>query len=127
MDVSSWLLIEVSADSEVDSAFFPLCLSSIAANTGNNEDDTESCNCDTASICGLPKDGACHEDDQGFGESCGDEDVSYVSDCSNSTMWMSIATLEDEVETKIGKVNINNVKEMEDRLFWETCMAVGYP
>ncbi|KAJ1427259.1 hypothetical protein SESBI_09924 [Sesbania bispinosa] len=122
MDVSSWLLIEVSADSEEDSAFFPLCLSSIA---GNNEDDAESCNCDTASICGLPKDGACHEDDQGFGESCG---VSYVSDCSNSTMsmWMSIATLEDEVETKIGKVN-NNVKEMEDRLFWETCMAVGYP
>ncbi|KAK7363640.1 hypothetical protein VNO77_05790 [Canavalia gladiata] len=115
MDVSPLLLIEDSADSEDDSGFFTLCPSSII---GENEDDAESCNCDTASTCGIPKDGEGHEDDQGFEESYDDEDG------GNSNMWMSVAAFEDEAETRIGEVNVNG---SEDRLFWETCMAVGYP
>lgn len=128
--MSSLLLIEDSADSEEQyPGFFSLCPSSIAAKTGDNEDDGESCcNCDstdTASICGLPKDGAGNKDDHGIGEFCGgEEDESYECDGGNPTLWMSIEALEDEAETRNGEVNVN---ELEDRLFWEMCMAVGYP
>ncbi|KAG5038989.1 hypothetical protein JHK86_019829 [Glycine max] len=105
MDVSALLLTEDSADSEDDYGFFSVCPSSIAI-SDDNEDDAESCSCDTTtSTCGLPKDG---EDDQGFAEFCGNE----------------VTALEDEAEIRIDQVIVN---ESEDRLFWETCMAVGYP
>nr|KYP58036.1 hypothetical protein KK1_004326 [Cajanus cajan] len=107
MDVSALLLAEDSADSEDDYAFFTVCPSSIAI-TYDNEDDAESCSCDTISTCDLPKDGEGHEDYKGFAEFCGNE----------------AAALEDEAETRIGEVIVN---ELEDRLFWESCMAVGYP
>lgn len=131
MDISSLLLIEDSADSEGDTGFFSLCPSTIAANNiGHNEDDAESCTCDTAGVCSLFKGGEGHEDDQGSGEFCGGEDDNYGSDFS---MWLSEEALEmecsspfveDEVGTRTGKVNVN---EVEDKLFWEICMAVGYP
>ncbi|KAG4932031.1 hypothetical protein AAZX31_17G021400 [Glycine max] len=104
MDVSALLLIEDSADSEDDYGFFTVCPSSIAI-SDDNEDDAESCSCDTTSTRGLPKDS---EDDKEFAEFCGNE----------------VAALEDEAETRIDEVIVN---ESEDRLFWETCMAVGYP
>ncbi|RDX99526.1 hypothetical protein CR513_17408, partial [Mucuna pruriens] len=128
MDVSSWLLIEDSADSEGDSGIFSLYPCNKVANTGHNEDDAESCTCDTAGICGIFEDGEGHEDEKGRG----DEDEGGGSDWSSSTMWMSDAALEmecssplvveDEVETRIVKVNVNDV---EDKIFWEICMAVG--
>nr|KYP62830.1 hypothetical protein KK1_017385 [Cajanus cajan] len=123
MDVSSWLLIEDSADSEGDSGFSSLCPCNIVANIGHNEDDAESCTCDTAGTCGLYEDGEGHEDEMMSG-----------SDCSSSTMWISDATLaiecssplvdEDEGKTRIVKVDVNDV---EDKIFWEICMEVGYP
>ncbi|KAK7292326.1 hypothetical protein RIF29_08104 [Crotalaria pallida] len=112
VDVSSWLLIEDSADSEEDySGFF---FSSMCP----NEDDK-------ASTCGLSNDGAGHQEDEGINE----DESSYAYDNEvvggNSTLWMSIGALEDEAETRIGdEVNVN---ELEDRVFWEMCMAVGYP
>ncbi|KAJ1428829.1 hypothetical protein SESBI_08939 [Sesbania bispinosa] len=135
MDVSSLLLIEDSADSEGDSGFFSLYPSSIAANIGHIEDDAESCTCDTAAICSLFKGGEGHEDDQGSsGEFCGCGDNRNGSDCSSSTMWLSDTALEiecsspflvdDEEETRMVKVNVNDV---DDKLFWEICIAVGYP
>jgi len=135
VDVSSWFLIEDSADSEGDTGFFSLLYpNNIVANTGYNEDDAESCTRDTAGTCGLCGDGEGGEDENGYGEFCGDEDEGCGSGWSNSTMWLSDASLEvecssplvveDEVETRIVKVNVNDV---EDKIFWETCMAVGYP
>lgn len=130
MDVSSWLLIEDSADSEGDSGFFSLCPCKIVANIGQNEDDAESCTCDTAGMCGLFEDGEGHEDEKGCGEFCGDEDESCDSDWSMSDAVLEIecssplAGTDDEVETRIVKVNVNDV---EDKIFWEICMEVGYP
>ncbi|CAJ1941120.1 unnamed protein product [Sphenostylis stenocarpa] len=102
MDLSALLLFEDSADSEDDYVFFTVNI----AITGDNEDDAESCNCDTTSTSDLPKDGEGQEDDEGFGEFCGNNEV---------------AELEAEAERRIF------VNESEDRLFWETCMEVGYP
>ncbi|KAK7387849.1 hypothetical protein VNO78_22645 [Psophocarpus tetragonolobus] len=103
MDVSPLLLIEDSADSEDDYGFFTVCPSSIAI-TDDNEDDAESCSYDTIGTCDQPKEGEGHElenNDQGFAQFFGTE---------------------EEAETRIGEILVN---ELEDRLFWETCMAVG--
>ncbi|KAK7303176.1 hypothetical protein RJT34_14078 [Clitoria ternatea] len=122
VDVSSLLLIEDSADSEGDSGFF----SSMAANIGHNEDDAESCTCDSPGSCSLFEDGEGHEDEKG----CDDEVNSCGSDWNFSTMWLSDTecssplVVEDVEETRTVKVNVNDV---EDKLFWEICMAVGYP
>lgn len=99
VEVSSFLLIEDSADSEDDYGFFSLGPSSIGIN-GDNEDDAESCSCDTT----------INGDNQGFVEFCGIKN--------------EFAALEDEAETRTDEAVVN---ELEDRLFWETCMAVGYP
>ncbi|KAF7837169.1 hypothetical protein G2W53_005651 [Senna tora] len=100
VDVSSWLLMEDSADSEADSGFLSL-YPSTAAIVGHNEDDAESCNYDTDDIYGLSEVGDGHEDD-------GHVDIFSV----------------EQEEMNMGEVNVH---ELEDRLFWETCMAVGYP
>ncbi|KAK7264576.1 hypothetical protein RJT34_32185 [Clitoria ternatea] len=110
-DVSpSLLLIEDSADSEEDSA-------TPVGNNSEDDDDAEStCNCDTAN---MVEGDETHQDDK---LRCGDEDG------GNSTMWMSVEPLEEveEAERRVGEVKVN-VNQLEDRLFWETCMAVGYP
>ncbi|KAL2339093.1 hypothetical protein Fmac_013539 [Flemingia macrophylla] len=107
MDLSALLLIEDSADSEEDYVLLTVCPNSIAI-TYANEDDAESCCCDTTSTCGLSEDDEGHEDDKEFAEFGSNE----------------VAVLEDEAETRVGEVIAN---ELEDRLFWESCMAVGYP
>ncbi|KAL2341181.1 hypothetical protein Fmac_009121 [Flemingia macrophylla] len=133
MDVSPWLLIEDSADSEGDSVFFSPCPGNLVANICHHEDDAESCTCETTGIFDIFEDGEGH-DEKGSGEFCGDENESCGSDWNSSTMWSSDTAVgiecssplvvEDEVETRIAKVNVNDV---EDKMFWEICMAVGYP
>ena len=49
MDVSSFVLVEESADSEVDSLTCEMCLRDAVMATGD-EDDAESCSCDTIEI-----------------------------------------------------------------------------
>lgn len=107
IDVSSWLVVEDSADSEGDIGFFSLVYQVVS-----NEDDAESCTCDTAGSCGLSEDVE------------GGEDEMWQSDTWLETECSSPLVVEDEVETRILKVNVNDV---EDKIFWETCMAVGYP
>lgn len=141
VDVSSWLLMEDSADSEADSGLFSL-YPSTGTIAGHNEDDAESCNYDTDGIYGLSEVGDGHEDDQEAGEFSCHEDNMDELDSQSSMTWQSDAASEcfsplpvedereeikmevDKKETKIGGVNF---RELEDRLFWETCMAVGYP
>ncbi|BAT87368.1 hypothetical protein LR48_Vigan09g217500 [Vigna angularis] len=108
IDVSSWLLVEDSGDSEGDTGFFSLLYQVVS-----NDDDAESCTCDTAGTCGLSEDVEGGEDEMWL------SDTSLEIECSSSPL-----VVEDEVETRIVKVNVNDV---EDKIFWETCMAVGYP
>lgn len=129
---SSLLLIEDGADSEGDSIGFFTLYS--ADNIGHKEEDAESCtcDCDIDGICSLVKE---DEDVKGSGEFC-------CVDCScfSSTMWLSEATMkiecsssplllvdeDEEEETRMVDVNVN-VNDVDDKLFWEICMAVGYP
>lgn len=118
MDVScsSLLLIEDGADSEGDSiGFFTLYPAAII---GHTEEDAESCtcDCDIKDICSLLK-----EDE--------DEDVKWPGelgfvDYSCSTSPLLLVDEEEEEETRMVNVNVNDV---DDKLFWEICMAVGYP
>ena len=141
VDVSLWLHMEDSADSEADSSF-PSLYPSTAIIADYDEDDAESCNYDIDGIYGLSEDGDSCEDDQDSGEFSCDEDYIDGLDSQSSMIWQSGDTsecfsplpVEDEQEemkievdqeaTKTGGVNF---RELEDRLFWETCMAVGYP
>ncbi|CAJ2658560.1 unnamed protein product [Trifolium pratense] len=118
MDVScsSLLLIEDSADSEGDSVgFFTLYQ---AANIGHKEDDAESCTYEhdiDDGICSLIKEDG---DNKGSGEFCCDEEW------SSSSPLLDDDDDDDDEETRMVNVNLNDV---DDKLFWEICMEVGYP
>ena len=125
MDVScsSLLLIEDSADSEGDPVGF-FTLYPAANYFGHKEDDAESCTyeCDIDDMYSLLKE---DDNDKGSGE----------FGCFSSTMWLSDATMEIECssspllvddEEEIGMVNVN-LNDVDDKLFWEICMEVGYP
>jgi len=77
VDVSTFSLIEDSADSEDDHVFFTVSIGI----SGDKEDDAESCNCDTtSSTCEVSKYGEGQEDDEGFGEFCGNEEIGELED-----------------------------------------------
>ncbi|GMI70346.1 hypothetical protein HRI_000703900 [Hibiscus trionum] len=105
LDVSSFFLVEDSGDSELDRG------PSMAAVAGaDDEDDAESCSCnDTIKIEGSFDDfyEVIHDDDKD------EEHQNYVG----------------SIDEAIGSYNICRevMDGMEDRLFWETCMAIGYP
>ncbi|KAK3417726.1 hypothetical protein EUGRSUZ_H03671 [Eucalyptus grandis] len=130
-DMSSYLLMEESADSEVD-----FVQSKVTANCGGSiddgDDDAESCSCDAREVSG-----------------------SYVDDCDNrdpgdqwnnlrqgsSTVWVSdredehMSRDEDEDESWVDSGSGSGSRDLskketdatEDKVFWETCMAIGYP
>ncbi|GAU37714.1 hypothetical protein TSUD_382070 [Trifolium subterraneum] len=114
MDIScsSLLLIEDSADSEGDSlGFFTLYH---ATNIGHKEDDAESCTYEhdiDDGICSLIKE---DEDDKGSDEFCCDGE------------WFSSPLLDDDDDEETRMVNVN-LNDVDDKLFWEICMEVGYP
>lgn len=136
LDFSSLWLIEDSADSEGDdpAGLFRRYPSNIGH---KEEDDAESCTCE-CDTSGIGNNLLKEDDRQGCGEFCGDGDEGYGLNCSCSTMWnMSDAALEvaqcsspnflvddDDEVTRMVKVNVDDV---DDKLFWEICMAVGYP
>jgi hypothetical protein len=131
MDVpcSSLLLIEDSADSEGDLIGF-FTLYPAANYIGHKEEDAESCTyeCDIDDMYSLVK-----EDDNDKGS---DEFCCVDCSCSSSTMWLSDAALEiecssspllvDDDDEEIRLVNVN-VNDVDDKLFWEICMEMGYP
>ncbi|KAK3189831.1 hypothetical protein Dsin_029392 [Dipteronia sinensis] len=83
VDVSSFLLVEESADSEADFPTWEMCRD-IAAATGGVEDDAESCSCDTATqtlvhhdqggLDGHEVSGYDVDDDQDNFSDCDDDD-----------------------------------------------------
>ncbi|XVF28438.1 hypothetical protein REPUB_Repub15cG0029300 [Reevesia pubescens] len=141
VDVSCFLLVEDSGDSELDCEPIKQCqsLEIAAAAAGDHENiDAESCSCDTSYTERL--------DD--FNEvilQLDDEDQDFI-DCNEAaTSWSSckmwsidealgyLSTDEEaedhDQEPMFGINNLcrESMDSMEDRLFWETCMAVGYP
>ncbi|KAE8691903.1 Detected protein of unknown function [Hibiscus syriacus] len=112
VDVSPFFLFEHSGDSELDSESSS-DITMATAVIGGDEDDAESCSCDMIGTERL-------------------DDFYEVI----------LRLLDDEEEESIGCDDEDRIKEepgsgidlcgegmdrMEDRLFWETCMAVGYP
>ncbi|KAM3755372.1 hypothetical protein ACB098_02G035900 [Castanea mollissima] len=104
VDVSSSLFFEDTADSETD-AGDP---NNIHADVGAayDDQDAESCSYDT------------RDNTLGFTKAvdCDDQDSEVTSRC--------VSKKEGEEETKVDKIDVD---EMEDRVFWETCMEGGYP
>jgi len=128
-DMSSYLLMEESADSEADfvqSEFNAIC-------GGSDDDDAESCSCDTGEVSGS------HEDDFD-GQDSGDQwnnlshgsSIVWASDREDGHVSMGVDEEEESwVNSGGGSGGRGLSKEemdaMEDKDFWETCMAIGYP
>ncbi|XVF14333.1 hypothetical protein REPUB_Repub09cG0050400 [Reevesia pubescens] len=128
MDVSCFLLVEDSGDSEQCQSM------EIAADDDNHEDDAESCSCDTISTDQRALDDFYEvilQLDQDFID-C-NEAVTGRSSCNK---WfideaLGYISADEHAEYQEPRFGTNLSREvmdgMEDRLFWETCMEVGYP
>lgn len=123
MDMSCFLLLEDSADSEVDCfASHYISPDRIAA---AKEEDAESCscNCEEASEKhGMSEVFECRVEEEEEEEEGteGDDDDGCRENLGSCKMGLSNAVLAEEEESKV-------IAGMDDKLFWETCMAVGYP
>ena len=127
IDMSSFLLLEDSADSEVD------CFASHSINPDRiaaaKDEDAESCSCDceehvTYEVFECRVEEEEKKEDGGGG---GDEEDDDDDDDGCWESWRSCkmglpnaGLAEEEEESKV-------IADMDDKLFWETCMAVGYP
>ncbi|KAM1403700.1 hypothetical protein ACFX2I_012275 [Malus domestica] len=124
VDVSCFFLFEGSADSEAADHQTTAPLRANNTNTAvvllEDDKDAESCSSGTFGVCvhNYSKD---RVKDQRPPQSWG-----------RSMVWLQYSDgaakgyEEEEVESKLVGV-LGNMDEMEDSLFWKTCMAVGYP
>ncbi|KAK8623847.1 hypothetical protein V6N13_065210 [Hibiscus sabdariffa] len=123
VDVSRFFLVEHSGDSElVSESSMDITTATVAAGGGVDDNDAESCSCDAISTERLDD---FYEvilrllDDDDDDDGDGDEDL---IDCNEE------GRDRDGEEPGLGIDLCREVMDgMEDRLFWETCMAVGYP
>ncbi|KAH1096474.1 hypothetical protein J1N35_013395 [Gossypium stocksii] len=116
LDISCFFLIEDSGDSEHDSESSSMDITTVTvAGSGGDEDDAESCSCDTISTERL--------DD--FYQAI----LKFLDDDGDDQDLIHCNDDEDGDERPgLGMDLCREVMDgMEDRLFWETCMAVGYP
>ena len=128
VDLSFSLFFEDTADSETDAADPDKIHADVGA--AYDDQDAESCSYDTRdNTLGFTKAVDC--DDQDSGDSIGiDGDDHQELSTSSCKMRFSDVTSrylskdKGEEETKVDKIDVD---EMEDRVFWETCMEVGYP
>jgi len=147
VDVSPSLLFEDIADSDQTDAGADHKTHAGDAIAGRDDQDAESCSCDASD--GTPgfddHDEVLDCDEQDSGASNGSDhgDDHYVQSTSSCFSDVALGCLsreegEDHEETNIGEISKGDPSEksqktemikdeMEDRLFWETCMAVGYP
>ncbi|KAF8017039.1 hypothetical protein BT93_H2292 [Corymbia citriodora subsp. variegata] len=114
VDPSSYLVMEDTADSEAD-----FLQSEATAIFGEgDDDDAESCSCDASEVSGSRAD--VWDDDRD------------TSDQWNNPSQRSSTEEESWVDSGgIGSGRRDPSKEemdaMEDKVFWEACMAIGYP
>ncbi|KAF5738669.1 hypothetical protein HS088_TW13G01570 [Tripterygium wilfordii] len=120
LDISSFLLVEGSADSEMDDGYLDTF---IAGDDDDDDDDAESCSCDSPVL--------------DFSDDDRHMNVHGDYHCwNNCNMWWSDLGIEgmapeegeEEEEVSLDLHKTRQAKdEMEDKLFWETCMELGYP
>ena len=147
MDVSPCLLFEDIADSETDAAGPDHKIH--ADDDAHDDQDAESCSrgeaCDDHHTPGFDEALDCDEKDSGAssGGDAGDDHHQCGRPCASCCLSSDHVALgclpreegEGEEEANMGEINKDdpskkkeiNKDEMEDGLFWETCMAVGYP
>ncbi|XVF62689.1 hypothetical protein PTKIN_Ptkin09bG0028500 [Pterospermum kingtungense] len=136
VDISCFLLVEDSGDSELDSG--PMQCDQSMDVAGADEDDAESCSCDASTTERLDdfyEEILQLDEDQDFIDCI--EPTAATGSWSSCNMWsidealgyISADEAEDHhQEPRFGIKLCREVMDgMEDRLFWETCMAVGYP
>lgn len=130
VDVSSYLLMEDSADSEAD--FVQSEVAAVCSVSGE-DDDAESCSCDSSEVSGS------HADD------CDDRDsrdqwnnpsqrssVVWASDREDGHASTDVNEEEEPWVDSAGgsggeDLSKGEMDAMEDKVFWETCMTIGYP
>lgn len=136
MDVSLSLLFEDIADSETDAGPDH----KIHADDAIAGDDAESCSCEASyTPAGFGDHQVldhCDEQDSGASINGSDgDDIDHYEPINKDVALECSSREEGGEETNMGEINKDdpsktkeiNKDEMEDRLFWETCMAVGYP
>ncbi|KAB2092731.1 hypothetical protein ES319_A02G049900v1 [Gossypium barbadense] len=116
LDISCFFLIEDSGDSEHDSELSSMDITTVTvAGSGGDEDDAESCSCDTISTERLDD---FYQAILKFLDDDGDDQD--LIDCNDDQ--------DGDERPGLGMDLCREAMDgMEDRLFWETCMAVGYP
>lgn len=142
-EISSFFPFEASGDSELadsnnrgdSEAKSCNLLASI-----EGEDDAESCNCDSSETFGFGELQDC--DDQDFNRLGEDDNMEECNNCKHAPIHQMRGLLKgpigsrEEIEeeySRDGGVDgsgeiMNDEDEMErNKLFWETCMQVGYP
>ncbi|GMI69836.1 hypothetical protein HRI_000652900 [Hibiscus trionum] len=116
LDVSSFFLVEDSGDSELDRGPFMAMVAGAA-----DEDNAKSSSCNDMITTERSLDDFYevvhqHDDEE-------EDDQNFIDYGHRSIGNVG------SIDEAIGSYNIfRNVMDcMEDRLFWETCLAVGYP
>ncbi|WRX21414.1 hypothetical protein QQP08_013901 [Theobroma cacao] len=129
VDVTCFLLVEDSGDSELDCEPIIQQCHNMDVGIAADEDDAESCSCDTSERLDDCYEVLQLDGDQDFSD--WDEPADGWSSCE---MWsideaLGYASAEEGEEEPRFDINLCGevMDGMEDRLFWETCMAVGYP
>ncbi|XP_057958422.1 uncharacterized protein LOC131151191 [Malania oleifera] len=124
IDFSSFFLFEATGDSEAASD----PLGDSKASSGDvdvmENDDAESCSCDVHEVS--------YFEDKDFDDlRIGGDDIGYYGSGGEGGLDFALAEeVEMEVESGGGGVDGSRrmmMDEMENKLFWEACLEVGYP
>ncbi|KAG6575041.1 hypothetical protein SDJN03_25680, partial [Cucurbita argyrosperma subsp. sororia] len=129
-NASSLFLWEDTADSEVDRLLsHPHQLESAV----DDPEDARSCSCDDyatdRSAVDLQDDGD-GDEDRAVGSTGDDARSSHLDETRPSGATLEYSSEEDEEEEEESNNNVGAIRdmnEMEDKLFWDTCMEGGYP
>lgn len=131
-DASSFFLWEDSADSEVDKLLsHPHELES--AVDDDDREDACSCSCNNNDFSIDDLRALDFQDDGDNGDRDLDQDICLIGDGGRRRSGAALKygyeeeEEEEEEESSDDVGVIRNMNEMEDKLFWDTCMAGGYP
>ncbi|KAG7555743.1 hypothetical protein ISN44_As11g018490 [Arabidopsis suecica] len=123
MDVSCYIMVEETADSDTSFDFCDEC--SFSYHQDHDDNDAESSNCNTGDIS---KDLEANWDDDLLAPLLAKEQEASISDVRVD---FTAAEEEDEEVEEEGKKwwskEMMMMMVMEDKLFWEMCIAFGYP
>ncbi|KAL3727473.1 hypothetical protein ACJRO7_032235 [Eucalyptus globulus] len=125
--------MEDTADSEADSVR-PEVSATFGSGDDGDDGDAESCSCDGSEVSGSRADVRNDRDtsDQ-WKDPCQRSSVVWTSDPEDGHLLLDV---DEEEESWVdsggtgsggGDLSKEEMDAMEDKVFWETCMAIGYP